>query len=214
MGGPDDAVRDGGGLAAGFVGVEAVVADGLLAFRWKVKESGSDEIRRFEDLEVALGGVVAFGAVNDGLGGGVPGDFLERERMAQQILGEALATRGVVGGDGLFAAVVDAETGVFPGKEIGQFGGTDEFGVAEGVEEVVAEEFDGGSEIFGGHAVEAAIRGEESICGKNVEVGVENEVVSEGVDGGDGPDSTLEEAEADPKGVLEGGGGRVEEEGE
>ena len=37
----------------------------------------------FEDLEVALGGVVAFGAVDDGLAGGVPSDFLKREGMAQ-----------------------------------------------------------------------------------------------------------------------------------
>ena len=37
LGCPDDAVRDGGALAAGFVGVDAVVTDGLLAFggRWR-----------------------------------------------------------------------------------------------------------------------------------------------------------------------------------
>jgi hypothetical protein len=34
------------------------------------------------------------------------------------------------------------------------------------------------------------------------------------VDGGDGPDAALGEAEADPEGVLEGGGGGVEEVGE
>jgi len=34
------------------------------------------------------------------------------------------------------------------------------------------------------------------------------------VDSGDGPDAALGEAEADPKGVLEGGGGGVEEVGE
>jgi hypothetical protein len=33
------------------------------------------------------------------------------------------------------------------------------------------------------------------------------------VDGGDGPDAALGEAEADPEGVLEGGGGGVEEAG-
>ena len=99
LGWPDDAVRDVGGLAAGFIGVEAVVADGLLAFRWEVEKSGGDEVGRFEDLEVALGGVVAFGAVDDGFGGGVPGDFLEGERMAQQIFRETLATGDVVGGD-------------------------------------------------------------------------------------------------------------------
>ena len=83
MGWPDDAVRDGGGLAAGFVGVEAVVADGLLTLGREVEQSGGDEVGGFEDLEVALGGVVAFGAVDDGLAGCVPGDLLEGKRMAE-----------------------------------------------------------------------------------------------------------------------------------
>ena len=69
-------------MASGFVGVEAVVADGLLALGWDVEQSGGDEVGGFEDLEVALGVVVALGAVDDGLGGGVPGDFLEGEGMA------------------------------------------------------------------------------------------------------------------------------------
>ena len=60
LGGPDDAVRDGGGLAARFVGVEAVVADGLLTLGRKVEQSGGDEVGGFEDLEVALGGVVVW----------------------------------------------------------------------------------------------------------------------------------------------------------
>ena len=70
-----------------------------------------------------------------------------------------------MGGHGFFAAVVDVEAGVFPGEEIGKFAGAYEFGVAEGVKEAVAEEFDGGSEVFGGHAVESAVGGEESIGG-------------------------------------------------
>jgi hypothetical protein len=114
----------------------------------------------------------------------------------------------------LFAAVVDVEAGVFPGEEVGEFGGADEFGVVECVKEAVAEESDGGTEIFGGHAVEAAIGGEESVGSEEVEVGVENEVVSEGVDGGDGSDTAIGEVEAGAEGVLEGGGGGVEEVGE
>ena len=39
-------------------GVEAVVADGLLAFRWEVEKSGGDEVGGFADLEVALGGIL------------------------------------------------------------------------------------------------------------------------------------------------------------
>jgi hypothetical protein len=81
----DDAVGDERGLAAGFVGVGAVVADRLLAFGREVKQRGGNEVGGFEDLEVALGAVVSFGAVDDGLGGGVPGDFLEGEGMAEEI---------------------------------------------------------------------------------------------------------------------------------
>jgi hypothetical protein len=82
-----------------------------------------------------------------------------------------------VGGDGFFAAVVDVEAGVFPGEEVGEFAGADELGFAEGVEEAVAEEFDGGVEVFGGHAVEAAVGGEESVGSEDVEMRVEDEVV-------------------------------------
>jgi hypothetical protein len=57
---------------------------------------------------------MAFGAINDGLGSGVPGDFLEGEWMAEQILGEAFAAFAIMGGDGFFAAVVDVEAGMFP----------------------------------------------------------------------------------------------------
>ena len=45
-----------------------------------------------------------------------------------------------MGGHGLFAAVVDAEAGVFPREEVGEFLRADEFGVAQGVEEAVAED--------------------------------------------------------------------------
>ena len=48
---------------------------------------------------------------------------------------------------------------MFPGEEIGEFGGADEFGVTESVEKAVTEELDGGSKVVGGHAVEAATRG-------------------------------------------------------
>ncbi len=58
--------------------------------------------------------------------------------MAEEVFGEAFAAGVVVGGDGLFAAIVDVESRVFPGKEVGELGGADEFGVEEGVEEAVA----------------------------------------------------------------------------
>lgn len=134
--------------------------------------------------------------------------------MAQKILGEAFAAGAVVGWDGFFAAVVDVEAGVFPREEVGEFARADEFGVAEGVEEAVAEEFDDGGEVFDGHAMEAAVGGEESVGGEDVEVGMEDEVIAEGVDGGDGAEFAIGEAEAGAEGVAEGFGGGVEEVGE
>ena len=153
----DDTVGDERGLAAGFVGVGVVVADGLLALGREVKESSGNEVGGFEDLEVALGVVVSLGAVNDGLGAGVPGDFLEGEGMAEEIFGEAFAPGAVVGGDGFFAALVNVKAGVLLGEQVGEFLRADEFGFAQGMEEAMAEEFDGGCEVFGWHAVEAAV---------------------------------------------------------
>ena len=201
-------------LAAGFVGVGAVVADRLLALGREVKQRSGDEVGGFEDFKIALGGVVALGAVDDGLGGGVPCDFLEGEGMAEEIFGEAFAAGAVVGGDGFFAAVVDVETGVFPREEVGELSGTDELGFAQGVEEAVAEEFDGRVEVFGGHAVEMAVGGEEAVGGEDVEMRVEDQVVAEGVDGGDGTEFAVGEIEAGAEGVAEGFGGGVEEVGE
>ena len=85
-----------------------------------VVDGCGDEVVGFEDFEVTFGGVVALGAVDDGLGRGVPCDFLEGEGMAEEILGQAFTAGGVVGGHGFFAAVVDIEAGVFPGEEVGE----------------------------------------------------------------------------------------------
>jgi hypothetical protein len=78
------------------------------------------------------------------------------------------------------------------------------------VEEAVAEEFDGGGEVFGGHAVETAIRGEEAVGSEDVEVRVEDQVVAEGVDGGDGSEFAIGEIEAGAEDFLEGFGGGFE----
>ena len=117
-------------MTSGFVGIEAVVADGLFSFGREVVDDGGDEVGGFEDFEVPLGGMVALGAVDDGLGAGVPGDFLEGKRMAEEIFSEALAAIGVVGGNGFFAAIVDVEAGMFPGDEVGEAAGADVFAVA------------------------------------------------------------------------------------
>ena len=116
-----------------------------------------------------------------------------------------------MGGDGFFAAVVDVEAGVFPGEQVGEFAGADELGFAQGVEETVTEEFDGRREVFSGHAVEMAVGGEEAVGSEDVEVRVEDEVIAEGVNGGDGSEFALGEVEAGAEGVAESFGGGVKE---
>jgi hypothetical protein len=91
----------------------------LLAFRREVEEGGGNEVRGFEDLEVALGGVVALGAVDDGPGRFVPGDLLERKRMAEEVFGEAFAPFMVASPDPLVFGGVDIEPGVFSVEEMG-----------------------------------------------------------------------------------------------
>ena len=173
-----------------------------------------DEVGSLKNLEIAFDVVVAFRAVDDGFGGGVPGDFLEGERMTEEVLGEAFSACSVVGGYDFLAPVVDVEAGMFPGEEVVEFLGADESGLAQGVQEAVAEEFDGGGHGFLRHAVESAVGGEESVGGKDVEVRVKDEVVAEGVDGGNGSDASVREVKGNAEGVLEGAGGDVEEVGE
>ena len=84
--GRDDGLDSGAVHASGFVGVEAVVAYGVLGFGRDVLDDGGEEGGGGEDFEVAFGVPAAAGAVNDGLGGGVPMDFREGEGGAEEIL--------------------------------------------------------------------------------------------------------------------------------
>lgn len=54
-------------------------------------DGGGEEVGGFEDFEVPLRAPTAPGAVDDGLGLGVPADFLEGKWGSQQVFGEALA---------------------------------------------------------------------------------------------------------------------------
>ncbi len=73
----------GTGEAAGFVGVEAVVTNRLLAFGWDVLDGGGEKVGGFEDFEVAFGVPTAAGTVDDGFSVGDPSHFLEGEWGAQ-----------------------------------------------------------------------------------------------------------------------------------
>jgi hypothetical protein len=160
-----------------------------------VVDGGGKEIGGFEDFEVALGFPTAPGAVENGMGFGIPMDFLEGKRCAQKILGEALAALGIAGGDGFFTGV-DVKTAVFPGEKFCDFLCADQFCGAQCVEEAMAEEFGDGSEGFLGHGMETALFVEESVGGEDMEMGMKDEVIAEGVDSSCSGDSAIGEAEA------------------
>jgi hypothetical protein len=62
--------------------------------------------------------------------------------------------------------------------------------------------------------VKGAIGGEEPIGSEKVEVGVKDEVVAKGVEGGNGPDAALGEVESGAEGVLKAFDGGMKEYGE
>ncbi len=132
--------------------------------------------------------------------------------MAEQILGKAFATVGVMRGDGFFATTINVEAAVFPGEQVGEAAGADVFAVAEGLQETVAEKFDDGSAAIGGHAVETTHGVEQAVGGKDVEVRMEEEVIAEGVDGGDSGESAIGQVETGAEGFEQGVGGGFEQE--
>jgi hypothetical protein len=133
--------QGGGGAGdAGFVTVVTVVADLGAAGHGDLGEQGADEIEGGKDLKVAAGAPVALGAVEDGAGLGLVGDFLEGVGRAEQIFGEAAAALGIVGGKRGFAAV-GTKTGVSPLEEAGEGLGREGAGLAKAAEQSEAPEF-------------------------------------------------------------------------
>jgi len=199
--------------AAGFVGVEAVVADGVVVAVGDVLDGGGEEVGGGEDFKIALGFPVVPGTVDDGGGFFFPGDFLQGEGGAQEILGELAAAIDVVGSDGFFTGV-EVEAAVFPVEEITGFLFGEELVGDKGLDEAVAEEFGEGVEGLcgcGGKEMEAAGLIEESAGGEDVKVRVEHEVVAEGLDAGDGGEFAFGQVELEAHPVAQGLGGGAEE---
>ena len=90
--------------------------------------------------------------------------------------------------------------------------GAQVFAVAQNLEEATAEEFGDGGEALIGHGVEAALLVEQAVGGEDVEVRMEHEVVTEGVDSGSSGDATAGQTEAGAEGVAQAFGGGLEKE--
>lgn len=193
--------------AAGFVRVAAVVADGVLVLRWDVLDGGSEEAGGGEDLEIAFGAPTGAGAVDDALGFLDPGDLFQGEGRAEQVFGELLAANGSADGS---CAGIEAEAAVFPCEELAEFFFADELLGAQDGEKAVAEDFSERFEGFDGKFVEGAVSVVKAGGGEDVKVGMEDEVVTEGLDGGDGGELAVGEVEAGAEPIAQGFDGGAE----
>jgi len=131
--------------------------------------------------------------------------------MTQQVFGEALTAVVIASGDQIVAAVVDVETGMFPAKQIAQLALADEFLFAQQDQEAVAEDFTEWADVTLGQPMKGPVRGKQTIGDEHMKMGMKDEVVSEGVDGGDGAKFALGQIELRPKDVSEGLDGTMEE---
>jgi len=164
-----------------------------------MEKGGSDEVGSFEYLEIAFGVVMALGAIDDGFAGGVPGDFLEGERMAQQILGKAFAAAVVICGDEVVSPVMNMKSGMFPTEQIAQFVRADEFLFPEDGEEAMAKQLGHRADGSLRQAVKAPVGCKQAVGDEHVEMGMEDEVIAKSVDGGDGPEFALGKSELQTK---------------
>jgi len=169
-----------------------------------MEKGGSDEVGSFEYLEIAFGVVMALGAIDDGFAGGVPGDFLEGERMAQQILGKAFAAAVVICGDEVVSPVMNMKSGMFPTEQIAQFVRADEFLFPEDGEEAMAKQLGHRADGSLRQAVKAPVGCKQAVGDEHVEMGMEDEVIAKSVDGGDGPEFALGKSELQTKGLAQG----------
>lgn len=169
-----------------------------------MQEGGSNEVRSLENFEIAFGVVMALRAIDDGFAGGVPGDFLQREWMSQQIFRESLATVVVVSGDEVVTSVVNVKSGMFPTEQIAQFVRPDEFLFPEDGEEAMAKQLGHRADGSVWQAVKAPVGGKQAVGDEHVKMGMEDEVIAKSMNGGDGPEFALGKSELQTKGMAQG----------
>ena len=184
---------------ANFVRINAIVADRLLTLGRQVQEGGSNEVRSLENFEIAFGVVVALRAIDDGFASGVPCDFLQREWMSQQIFSESLATVVIISIDEIVTAVVNVESRMFPTEQITQFVRTDEFLFPEDGEEAMAKQLGHGADGSLRQAVKAPVGGKQTVGDEHVKMGMEDEIITKSMNGGDGPEFAFRKIELETK---------------
>ena len=91
----------------------------MLAWGWDMARDGGDEGRAVEGFPQALGGVVAFAAVDDISGLGQVGHLFQGKGISQYVLSEVFQTVMVVPLNAM--AGVDAESAVMPLSHLFRF---------------------------------------------------------------------------------------------
>ena len=180
--------------ASALVRVETIVSHGLLALRRDVLHGGGEEVAGGEDLEFFLGVPTALGPVDHLPGRFVPGDLLQRERRTQEILSEASAPVDIIGGD-WFLPGVEAEPAVGPAKKLPRFLFANELFSPQRLDEAVAEEFAQRLDAFHRHEVKAPVAIDHAGSGEDMKVGMEVQVIAEGLHGGDGSKLSVRQVE-------------------
>ena len=102
-------------LSAHLIGIPVVVAHELEAFVRDVLGDAGDEVARAEPFKIALDLRVHPGAVNDRVPAAIGLHFIDRERVADDVLGEPLHVLAVTGRHAL--AAVDVDPGVHPSAQ-------------------------------------------------------------------------------------------------
>ena len=169
-----------------------------------MQEGGTNEVGSLEYLEIAFGVVMALGAVDDGFAGGVPSDFLEGKRMAEQVFRKAFAAVVVICGDEVVTAVVNVKSGMFPTEQFIEFFRADEFLFQEDGEQAMAKQLGHRADGSVRQAVKAPVGGKQAVGDEHVEMGMEDEVIAKSMNGGDCPEFAFGKTELEAKGFGQG----------
>lgn len=105
----------------------------------------------------------------------------------------------VVSIDKVVTAVVNVKSGMLPPEQIAQFVRADEFLFPEDREEAMAKQIGHRADGSVRQAVKAPVGGKQAVGDEHVEMGMEDEVIAKGVNGGNSPELAFCETELQTK---------------
>ncbi len=164
---------------AGFVAVIAVVFYGLRAFFGDVLRNGGEKVGSGEDLEIAAGGRVQSGMVDDPAAVGNVGHLLHGEGMTEDVLGQIFEFGAVVARH--WVAAEKVESAVFPLHELMHERGREHFSLDQEPEDPGSKQATQGAKCGAKQRDECSGPVEQAVGGNGMDVGMEIEIVAKGV---------------------------------